>query len=546
MIWTDASRINTIHRRTAVFVERIHSIFHRISTTVFVLLIAAFVPGRGNAEVTRPIPSPALLEVITTENLYSHREPYRNRMVKEHRRTAIYMGNEIFLVGGVDPTVETTFVIHDRRFETTPDIKLLAVDTELQLALIRVKSTSPSLAYPFSDKNKRVYGIRSDRRKWDKRQKLSVVSLTDQGDYREQFIFFEGWGTALTPTHHINIPVLIFNGYNANLSSGDPILYDGKLAAIVIDFDKEKNLGYAIPHYFLNEFYQRNRSGKSGSGDFIVIPADGSTQENLSRSIVMSPGIVGVPLRPLSARKKWNVPAGNGGFMLTDVLANSGAARRLYRGDIILTVDGMRVSQNGTIYNRVFGELGVSAWMTVKGSELHKNNSHVKLRVLRDGQNIPVTIYLKPFDLRDYQVPPFDNNPAYYIVGGLVFVELSDAYLEEAGEQAPARLRFLAEHRRYRESFVRDRFVILDRILPTEVSTGYDLHSMLLKSVNGIAVRNLQHTHELVEEARREKKDLIFKLEGNKILVLDFNQIKKSDDNLKISQGIPVLYRNLR
>src|SRR4029077_4935756 len=98
----------------------------------------------------------------------------------------------------------------------------------------------------------------------------------------------------------------------------------------------------------------------------------------------------------------------------------------------------------------------------------------------------------------DYVIPPynFGQPPSYYVLGGLIFEELSRQYLKEWGAnwQKDAPPRFVYMDRFQTELFPEGhrRVVILSQVLPATSTIGYDDFAYLtVKKINGKEVHSL-------------------------------------------------------
>ena len=163
------------------------------------------------------------------------------------------------------------------------------------------------------------------------------------------------------------------------------------------------------------------------------------------------------------------------------------------------------------------------------------------MRIARKGIIRDISIKLSPFTRDNYWIPPRFKRPSYLILGGLVFVELSAAYVAEDEQETNSksdRLRYLVRNRRYRKYRNYERYVILERVLPLGSNRGYDLHGKLLISSGGIAVKNLSHLRFLMEENRRTNRPLVLNLEGNREIVLNPAVFPDADEEVRQRHGI--------
>src|SRR5204862_3808382 len=104
----------------------------------------------------------------------------------------------------------------------------------------------------------------------------------------------------------------------------------------------------------------------------------------------------------------------------------------------------------------------------------------VPLHIERTGKQMGLSVSLVHRDTRDYVSPPYNlDRPArYFVVGGLIFRELSRQYLKELGlnwqREAPQRFVYM-DH--FQSELFPDRIrrvVILSQVLPANSTRGYD------------------------------------------------------------------------
>ena len=103
----------------------------------------------------------------------------------------------------------------------------------------------------------------------------------------------------------------------------------------------------------------------------------------------------------------------------------------------------------------------------------------------------------------------FDTQPNYVVVGGLVFQQLTGAYLQEWGdkwtERAPQRLVELFSFQQEKRPDPGKKVVFLSQVLPAAINLGYQQYSgLVLERVNGEEIRNLAELSKRVDEAQGE------------------------------------------
>jgi hypothetical protein len=138
----------------------------------------------------------------------------------------------------------------------------------------------------------------------------------------------------------------------------------------------------------------------------------------------------------------------------------------------------------------------------------------------------------------------FDRAPRYYILGGLVFQELSQPFLREWGanwkSDAPARLVYLDE---FQDELPADqgKIVFLSQVLPTDTTLGYDdVEGSIVKKVNGRPIHNLNDLAAAAEHPVNGFDEIDLESDPG-VLYLDAQQVKASEGNLKDSYGLPSL-----
>jgi membrane-associated protease RseP (regulator of RpoE activity) len=183
-----------------------------------------------------------------------------------------------------------------------------------------------------------------------------------------------------------------------------------------------------------------------------------------------------------------------GGIYVTKVTPKSSAASAgLREGDVILAVNGRALDQDGNYEDADYGRIlfsHITGTLTPPGGK-------VVVKILRSGKIEEVLVPMEPLDRSGVVSPSFlaDAAPPYFILGGMVFVELSRPYLQEWGaewtENAPQRL---VNYDAFQDELPADRgkIVVLAKILPTPDTIGYDhIENVVIKELNGRPVKSI-------------------------------------------------------
>lgn len=251
---------------------------------------------------------------------------------------------------------------------------------------------------------------------------------------------------------------------------GEPLVSGSHLVGIAVG--KSETVCTAVPASFIRSILEAHRSGAYGGlGYFHFYWQRAENIESLKHL-----GLKGEARGVLVTR----VPE------LPD-----GSAPVLKPRDVILQIDGFDIDIQGDYSDPEFGYLMLENLATRRkwaGDE-------VRLKILRDGDEMSVTYRLPKYEYTHWLVPfqSFDQEPDYFIMGGLVFQPLTCAYLRSWGNdwkrRAPFRLNYLTSAE---ASMERSSVLMLSQVLPDEYNIGYQEQKYLIvEKVNGRRVTKL-------------------------------------------------------
>ncbi len=159
----------------------------------------------------------------------------------------------------------------------------------------------------------------------------------------------------------------------------------------------------------------------------------------------------------------------------------------IHTDDIILEIDGYKVSNNGRI--RLDGGVARSLHYPVYTRQIGEK---IPVKVFRDGKEVETFIMVAKKNSRSRGLM-YDVKPDYFVYGGFVFTTVSLDYL------AFTRASFHDSVTKNRE-FPDDEPVVISYCFADESVEGYlGGTESLVRSVNGVKVRNLRHLVELVD-----------------------------------------------
>ena len=255
-------------------------------------------------------------------------------------------------------------------------------------------------------------------------------------------------------------------------NSGGPVLdmNTGKIAGIAFQGDNEgEALGYIIPPDIIRHFLADIRDGK----------VDGFSDRLFVADQMESP----------AKRRFYGMDAGSTGVIVEDVESVLGEDS-LHTDDIILEIDGYKVSNNGRI--RLRGGEARSLYYPLYTRQIGES---VPVKVLRDGAVVETSIKAAKKDERCRGLM-YDSKPDYFVYGGLVFTTASYDYL--VGSKADFHDDLVAD-----KAFPDDEPVVISWVFADTGMEGYlGIDDSLVRNVNGETVRNLRHLVELLERCR--------------------------------------------
>jgi hypothetical protein len=183
----------------------------------------------------------------------------------------------------------------------------------------------------------------------------------------------------------------------------------------------------------------------------------------------------------------------DGGVLVMRVLPQSGAAEALKPRDVLLEVAGHRIDASGRFEHPAYGPTRWSALLT----EGRRAGDSLDALVLRDGKRQHVSVLLKRWSAQEDRIPHnmVGRKPDFVVAGGLVFQELSGAYLVSFPNwraAGPARLVIAYDLEGEWPTAEHPKTVVLTVVLPDPANLGYEeLHDLIVDSVNGVRLRNL-------------------------------------------------------
>ena len=322
-------------------------------------------------------------------------------------------------------------------------------------------------------------------------------------------------------TYRVSIPMQ----YREN-SYTVPLVKNNKLAGLLLRYDSRSQLLDAIPApvitHFLKDAESQNYRGFPSAG-FSFFP----TRDPQLRDFAGEKGK-------------------GGGVYITNVEPSTPAMKAgLQIGDVVTAIGNNEIDQNGNYVDQLYGKIEFTNLLTAHAY----GGDVVPFHIQRNGKPMELKLTLEHRDAKDYVSPPYylDQPPRYFVLGGLIFQELSRQYLKEWGSnwqrEAPQRLVYL-DHFQSELFPQRDRrVVILSQVLPANSTIGYDdLAYLTVTKVNGKEIKSLGDLAEAVKQPLQGFIK-IETVEDPKQIELDAAQVAAEAPDLQENYGISSLQR---
>jgi S1-C subfamily serine protease len=232
-------------------------------------------------------------------------------------------------------------------------------------------------------------------------------------------------------------------------NSGGPVFGDGKVVGIAFQkMTGVDNIGEMVPPPIIQAFLDGTRHGRRPE-----VPALGLITQNLENGLL---------------RRQLGLSADMSGVMVVQVDHGGSSDGVLEPRDVILSIDGLPIANNGTV--QYLARHRTRFDVTLTGKYV---GDRVRLTVLRAGTRRDVEVTLTPW-MPLVPRSRYDLPPVYFVYGGLVFQTLTRDFLttwDKWWNKAPKE--FLYHYYSGSRTPDRDEVVILTQILADEINVGY-------------------------------------------------------------------------
>jgi S1-C subfamily serine protease len=234
-------------------------------------------------------------------------------------------------------------------------------------------------------------------------------------------------------------------------NSGGPVVQDGRVVGVAFQgYPGFDNMGFFIPvpvvRHFLSDLADERYDGFPDSG--------------LSTQSLLSPAY----------RRERRLPEGRSGVVVELVAPGSTADGVLRKGDVLLSIDGQMVANDGTV------KAGDARVTFEHVFDMKQAGETLRLTAWRDGEEVALAATSRRLDRLDRQRNRYGVAPRYLVYAGLVFMPLDRELLKSFGRGwAGTADRNLIWHHLYREAEQPDtadrEVVVLTRVMRHPVNS---------------------------------------------------------------------------
>ncbi|MCB1176640.1 MAG: trypsin-like peptidase domain-containing protein, partial [Leptospiraceae bacterium] len=301
-------------------------------------------------------------------------------------------------------------------------------------------------------------------------------------------------------------------------NSGGPAIQGDKVVGVAFQVaTRGENIGYLIPTTVVKYFLKDVEDGKYD-------------------------GYVELGIRTLNSynetfRKLMNIPDKMDGVFVTKVLRGGSAEGHLKVDDLLTEIDGLSIGRNGTV---LFDKDARVDFVEIVDNK--HSGEIIYLKVFREGKLIDINFPAKKMLQFNFMRHQYNEPYNYFQIGGLVFQPVSrdliGEWLKNRETQGGSQLLFRFFHfieEDLGEGKFKEDIVFYRRLAHPVNSSAQYYVNLILESVNGIEVKDINHLKEICSNS----KETFFRF---KFRDVQSPLVLKSEALLKANKDIQKLY----
>ena len=298
-------------------------------------------------------------------------------------------------------------------------------------------------------------------------------------------------------------------------NSGGPITQSGKAVGVAFQSNLRLNdVGYFIPVPLITRFLNDIKDGRY----------DGVPEIGVETSSLINPHY----------RRYLGLPDNTAGILVDRVVPRSSADRIIRSGDVMTKIEDMQIDAAGMVS---YGEQQVTFFIEAENRQI---GDLLKIQIWRNRKFHELSLTLKAAPFGAEMRNSYDELPEYLIFGGLVFIPLNRNYIHSPGNITPP----LAYEHWYRElerpRTRKDQAVLISRVLPSSVNSGYsNLQNFIVSTLNGKSINTLNDLDKMLKNIPLKTRHVVFESEWqNMPLVLDYKKSLEQQQSILERYGI--------
>ena len=290
-------------------------------------------------------------------------------------------------------------------------------------------------------------------------------------------------------------------------NSGGPVFSDRTGASIGVATQRSNRgeaIGYFIPSPVIQQFLTDIEDGTVDG-----VPALGGFFQ---------------PMENPALRASMKMQDEHSGAVLLIAAKDSSADGILKPGDVMLSIDGHQVFNDGRVPFRGDGKIGMGYHVVT-----HQVGDRIKLEVLRQGRKkeliVPLQgryVYVIPL------MPEYETRPRFYEVAGMVFRAVERRYIQALGKNVPGGINEYLGVVQGEEDI--EELVVIGSVFEASVNKGYGsyIENIRVSEINGQPIRRLEDVKKAFEVKNKRIYDEIL-LTNRVRVILDRKQVAEEE-----------------
>ncbi len=290
-------------------------------------------------------------------------------------------------------------------------------------------------------------------------------------------------------------------------NSGGPALSDGKIVGVVMQvITKSQNIGYLVPISIVKHFISDMKDGTH----------DGFADLGIGTQKLENPAI----------RRYYGLDENVSGKLINKVLEKSIFHTPLKEGDILTTVDGHTIENDGTVEFRKHEFTYYHHFI-----DKYQMGEHVGLDIIRDTKPMHLDVILEHTadDIYLVKTTRYDVMPSYFIYGGYVFSPLTRNLIRSTNSN---RLKLSSLASQW-QTDTKSEAVVLLKVLASDISRGDNNFGMwAIDKVNGDSFKDFKSFYKKVN-AVKEPYIILEDNDGIKVVIERKEALLRQEEILK-------------